>query len=152
MKMKMQLNGFEVEVPEMHAFTTYGGLLCGIIDTSRNNTEEAEVKKRLSMYNTNQWNELYIPPIRKKRALSSITEDVRDLYDSENYPEERLDEYWLILELFCWDSHKKNDPFFSSCLYVAFNIKNLHLETIEEYLFQHLPIDTWNREAQCADF
>ena len=156
--MEIQLNTYQVEVTEMHAYKVYEGLLCGVIDTRRNDAEELRAKEKLRILGNPQNASLFLPPKREKRAMSSFNDEGREwveedflngFYSDENYPEEKLDNFWIVVDLVCSDNiemHKEMDYFFS-ILSVAFNSKDFDLAAIEKYLYENLPIESWNREA-----
>ncbi len=157
--MEIQLKGYQVEVTEIHAYKVYEGLLCGAIDTKRNNAEELKAKEKLEIFSNPQNASLFLPPNRKKRAMSSFSDEGRQwveedflngFYGDDNYPEEKLNNFWIVVDLVCSDDiekHKEMDYFFS-ILSVAFNSQNFDIATIEQYLYENLPIEIWNREAE----
>ena len=157
--MEIQLNGYQVGVTEIHACKVYEGLLCGVIDTKRNNAEELKAKEKLATFSNPQDASLFFPPHREKRSMASFSDEGRQwveedflngFYSDDNYPEEKLNNFWIVVELVCSDDiekHKEMDYCFS-ILSVAFNCKDFDPSTIEQYLYENLPIEIWNREAR----
>ena len=155
--MKLQLNGYEVDIDRMYAYKTYAGLLCGMIDSRRNDHEEEEAKKELKAFSTMQNANLYLPPHRNKAPLDSFHPDAQEMikedylegrYDAGNFPEEHLASYWVFLELVSYDDKFTKDK--DGCctgLNVACNIKSIDMSAIETYLYENLTCKVWKRES-----
>ena len=155
--MKIQLNGYEVEIDRIYAYKAYAGLLCGMIDSRRNNHEEKEAKKELKDFSNVQDANLYFSPHRNKAPISSfhpniqkmIKEDYLDgRYDADNFPEEHLAAYWVFLELVSY--YEEFTEGIDSCctgLNVACNIQSVDMSTIETYLYENLTSEVWKRES-----
>ncbi len=153
--MKIQLDGFTAEIDKIYAYKTYAGLLAGVIDTRRNDYEESQAQDELKKFSMNGENHLYIYPRRKKRELSSfsknmeqvIKEDFRDgFYSDENFPEKKLEAFWVYVELVSYDAVKDEDCFMSA-LNIACNVKDFEMTTIESYLLEHLTLEIWETNA-----
>ncbi len=106
--MKIQLDGFTAEIEEIYAYRTYLGLLCGRIDTRINNREESQTQVELNKFTRDEKSNFYISPLRKRCKLSSfskkmkkyIKEDYLDgHYHKKNFPEESLENFWVLIEL-----------------------------------------------------
>ena len=150
--MKIQLNGYEVEIDQM-----YDGLLCGMIDSRRNNHEEEQAKKELESFSSMQNSNLYLPPHRNKASIDSfhlntqemIKEDYLDgRYNEDNFPEEHLATYWVFLELVSYDEQflKDNDGYCTG-LNVAYNTQGIEMSTLEKYLYENLTCEVWKRRS-----
>lgn len=155
-KMKLLLNGYKVEIDTMCAYQTYRGLLCGIIDTERNDAEEKNAKERIKLCNFEKYNEYYISPIRKRVPLPKDYPleikkyDEEELYNDNNHPENKLGKYWVMLSLTCHDkieNYPETQGHWSS-LFVIFNVQNINLKSIEKYLCKYLSLKIWIRESE----
>ncbi len=155
--MQLQLNGYRVEMDRIYAYKAYAGLLCGMIDSRRNDHEEKQAKKELTLFSYQENANLYLPPHRKKATVSSfsagmqeiIKEDYEDgRYDAHNFPEEHLADYWVFLELVSYDKQfAKDKESFCTELNVACNLKDIDIATVETYLYENLTKEIWKRES-----
>ncbi len=158
--MKIQLNGYEVEIDRMYVYKAYAGLLCGMIDSRRNDHEEEQAKKELKAFSYMQNANLYLSPYRSKAPISSfhpvsqemIKEDyLCGLYHADNFPEKHLAEYWVFLELVSYDKQFiKDKDGFCTGLNVACNVKSFDISTIEKYLYENLTGEVWR--CKSVDF
>jgi len=103
--MKLQLNGYEVEIERMYIYKVYVGLLCGRIDTYINDKEEGQAKKELNKFACVENANLYLPPHRNKVPIGSLHSDVQEMinedylsgrYNADNFPEAHLEQYWVF--------------------------------------------------------
>jgi len=156
--MKIQFDGFTAEIEEIYANRAYTSLLAGRIDTKINNREESRAQNKLKEFSSGKKNHLYISPTRKKRKFSSFNKIAREMikeeyqigyYGKENYPEEKLEAFWVYIELVSYDAVKDEDCFMSA-LNIACNIENFELNTIEAYLLEHLTLKIWETNAMDA--
>ncbi len=157
--MSLQLNGYTVEINELYASKVYEGLLCGVIDTIRNDAEELKAKEKLETFTDIKDVNLFLAPIQRKRIMSSFSNEDRKIveedffdafYSANRYTEERLDNFWIVAGIVSRDGlkkHRETDDF-CSILNVVFNFKNFDIDTIEQYLYENLPIEIWNIEAR----
>ncbi len=153
--MKIQLNGFTVEINRIYAYRTYDGLLAGIVVTRRNDHEESQAQDELKKFTRGKQSHFYISPTRKQRKLSSFSNEIRQminedfidgLYSDENFPEERLEAYWVFVELTSYDVIV-DDNCIISTLNIACNIEDFDIHTIGAYLLNHLKLDAWKSKA-----
>ena len=153
--MKIQLDGFTAEINRIYAYKTYAGLLAGVIDTNRNDYEEAEAQNELKKFSTYVKNSLYLSPLRMQRKLSSFSNEMRQIikedfedgfYNDENVPEEKLASFWVFVELTSYDVIIDSNCIISG-LNIACNIKDFEIRTIETCLLNRLKLDVWEREA-----
>jgi hypothetical protein len=156
--MKIQLDGFTAEITKIYAYRTYAGLLAGGIDTRRNNHEESQVQDELKKFSIEEGNYFYISPKRKKCKLSSFSKEMRQYikddysagyYNANNFREERLEDFWVFIELVSYDAIT-DESCFRSALNVACNLKDFEIHTIEAYLLDHLSLDIWKNKATDA--
>ena len=156
--MKIQLDGFTAEIDKIYAYKTYAGLLAGMIDSRRNNYEESQAQDELKKFSMNKENYLYIPPTRKKSELSSFSKNMKQVikedfidgfYSDDNFPEEKLEAFWVYVELVSYDAVKDKDCFMTA-LYIACNIEDFDVQTIEAYLLEHLTLEIWETNAMDA--
>ncbi len=158
--MKIQLNGYEVEIDRMYVYKAYAGLLCGMIDSRRNDHEEEQAKKELNIFSYMQNANLYLSPYRSKAPISyfhptsqeMIQEDYLDeRYDADNFPEKHLAPYWVFLELVSYDKQFiKDKDGFCTGLNVACNVKSFDIVSIEKYLYENLTGEVWR--CKSVDF
>ena len=156
--MKIQLAGFTVEINKIYAYKTYAGLLAGGIDTRRNDHEESQAQDELKKFSSDKKNNFYISPTRKQRKLSSFDKEMRQYikedymdgyYNKQNFREERLEDFWVFVELVSYDAIT-DESYFMSALNISCNIEDFEIHTIEAYLSNHLSLDTWKSKATDA--
>jgi len=155
--MKIQLNGYEVELDRIYAYKAYAGLLCGMIDSRRNEHEEEQANKELKDFSNVQDANLYLPPHRNKATIDSFHPNAQEMikedyiagrYDADNFPEEHLSSYWVFLELVSYDE-EFTEGIDACCtwLNIACNIQSVDMSTIKTYLYENLTSDVWKRES-----
>jgi len=156
--MKIQLDGFSTEIDKIYAYKTYAGLLAGVIDTKRNDYEESQAQDELKKFSMNKGNYLFIPPTRKKRKMSSFSKNMKQVikedfidgfYSDDNFPEEKLEAFWVCVELVSYDAIVDEDCFMSA-LNIACNVEDFEMTTIEAYLLEYLTLEIWKTNATDA--
>jgi len=155
--MKIQLNGYEASIDRMYTYKAYAGSFGGRIDSRINDKEEKEAREELKSFSYVENSNLYLSPHRGKAPMSSFHPDVQEVieedylegrYDTDNFPEKDLAEYWVFLELVSYDHQfKKYEDGFSTGLNVACNIQDIDIFTIEKYLYAKVPAEIWNCES-----
>ena len=158
--MELQLNGYKVEVDRMYTYKAYAGLLCGMIDSRRNDYEEQEAKKELKDFSYVQNANLYLPPNRRKAPMSSLHPNIQEIikedyldgrYGADNFPEKHLFQYWVFLELVSYnDQFTDGKDGCCTGLNIAFNISSIDITIIEEYLYGNLTNEIW--KSKSVDF
>jgi len=155
--MEIQLNGYKVEIERMYTYKVYAGLLCGRIDSERNNYEEEQAKKELDNFSYRADANLYFSPHRHKISISSHHQDIQEMikedylerrYHADNFPEEHLATYWIFLELVSYDKQFIEDKEgFCTSLNIACNISSIDTASIEKYLYKNLTSEIWKNQS-----
>jgi len=108
----------------------------------------------LKEFSRNEQNNLYIPPRRRKREMSSFSKEMEQIikenfidgfYSDENFPEERLEAFWVFVKFVSYDAIS-DESCFMSALNVACNIEDFGVSTIEAYLLKHLILEIWKTQ------
>ena len=152
--MALKLNGYETGIVRLYAYRVYEGLLCGQVDTEYHNSCEEKAKDEFWKFSTMKDAHYYFAPERRKKPLSSfskdhyIHEEYNELYDENNFPEEKLKKYWLFIELESYDEDlQKDTDGFCTGLSIACNIQDIDIHTIQEYLYENLTKDVWQKKS-----
>ena len=155
--MEIQLNGYKVEIERMYTYKVYAGLLCGRIDSERSDHEEQEAKKELMHFPYREDANIYLLPQRNKVHIDYFNTDTQEIikedyldgrYNADNFPEDHLAQYWILLELVSYDKQfieAKED--FCTGLNIACNISSIAIESIQNYLCKNLTIDLWKDKS-----